>query len=123
QDLSSAHRPWAATPEALDEALARREERTLSKALTFSCGGKLFCIKTTGPGTALRGARVTLHHFLDGEMRVLYKGRALPYTHFRTRPGPEPAKDEKTLDTRLDALLAARAARLQAEPELAQGCG
>ena len=48
---------------ALDEALARREERVLSKALTFSVGGKVCCVKTNGPGTALRGARVTLLHF------------------------------------------------------------
>ena len=123
QDASSAHRPWAATPEALDEALARREERTLSKALTFSSGGKLYCIKTTGPGAALRGARVTLHHFVDGQMRVAYKGRALPYTHFKTRPGPEPAEDEKTLDARLDAIIAASAARPRAQTVVAQGCG
>ncbi|MGD0184102.1 MAG: ISNCY family transposase [Roseiarcus sp.] len=123
QDAASAHRPWTATPEALDESLARREERTLSKALTFSCRGKLYCIKTTGPGAALRGARVALHHFLNGEMRVLYKGRALPYTHFKTRPGPAPAEDEKTLEARLDALLAARAAPPQAQTASAQGCG
>ena len=123
QDPVSAHRPWTATREALDETLARREERTLSKALTFSAGGKLHCIKTTGPGTALRGARVTLMHMRNGDMRVLYKGRALPYTHFKTRPGPRNAEDEKTLDARVDALIATSAARPRAEPTLAQGRG
>ncbi len=123
QDACSAHRPWTATPEALEEALARREERTLSKALTFSASGKLYCIKTTGPGTALRGARVTLHHFLNGDMRVTYKDRTLPCTHFKTRPGPQPAEDEKTLEARMDALLAARAAPPQAQTVTAQGRG
>lgn len=85
-----------ATRGALDQALARREERTQSKALTFSTGGKLDCIKTTGPGTALRGARVTtLMHMTNGDVRVVYKGRALPYTHFKTRPGPQNAEDER----------------------------
>jgi len=123
QDASTAHRPWTATLEALDEALARREERTLSKALTFSAGGKLYCVKTAGPGTALRGARVTLHHFVNGDMRVAYKGRTLPYTHFKTRPGPQDAEDEKTLEARMDALLAVRAAPPQALTAMAQGCG
>ncbi len=57
-DPASAHRPWTSAPEALDdEALARREARTLSKPLTFSAGGKVYCINTRGPGAALRGAR------------------------------------------------------------------
>ena len=66
----SAHRPWMATPEALDDVLARREERVLSKALTFSSAGTKYCVRTAGPGTALRGATVTLHHFIGGGMTV-----------------------------------------------------
>lgn len=113
RDAAQAHRPWTATPEALDDALARREERTLSKALTFSAGGKLYCVKTAGSGVALRGARVTLLHFQDGAMRVACMDRTLPYTHFKTRPGPQPAEDEKTLDARMDALLATSLAQPQ----------
>jgi hypothetical protein len=33
RDPASAHRPWTDTAEALDDLLARREERVLSKAL------------------------------------------------------------------------------------------
>ncbi len=65
-DETPAHRPWARTADELDETLARREERILTKALTFSSGGKKYCIKANGPGTALRGARVTLHQSLSG---------------------------------------------------------
>ncbi len=67
----------AGEPDALDEALARREERTLSKALTFSAGGAVHCVRTSGAGIALRGAKVTLFHFMDGAMRVRYKNRTL----------------------------------------------
>ena len=74
---ASAHRPWTATPEALDDALARRQDRVLSKALTFSSEGTRECVKTSGPGTALRGATVTLHHFVGGGMTVHYKDRIL----------------------------------------------
>ncbi len=122
-DVSPAHRPWTQTPEALDEALARREERTLSKALTFSAGAKLYCVKTGGPGLALRGARVTLHHFLNGSMRVVFKNRSLPYTHFETRTAPATAEDEKTLDARMDAVIAAELAQTQAQPTMALGRG
>jgi hypothetical protein len=111
REVASAHRPWVKTPEALDEALARREQRTLSKALTFSAGGSVYCIKTAGPGMALRGARVTLLHFMSGEMRVLYKERTLAWTRFKTRPGPAPAEDEKTLAVRMAAVIAANAAQ------------
>ncbi len=120
---ADAHRPWTQNAHALDEALARREERTLSKALTFSAGGKLYCVNANGPGTALRGARVTLLHFQDGGMRIDYKNRSLPYTHFKTNPGPDPLEDEKTLDARLAEIVAANPVRPQAQPVSPQGRG
>ena len=122
-EASDAHRPWTKGVEALDEARARREERTLSRALTFSAGGKVYGVKTNGPGTALRGARVTLLHFQDGAMRVDYKNRSLPYTHFKTKPGPDPAEDEKTLDARMADLIAARSAEPEAQTVSLQGRG
>ena len=87
--------------------LARREERRLSKALTFRCVGTMYCVRTTGPGTGLRGATVTLRHFLDGTMTVHYKNRLLQVTPFRTHAVAAPAEDGKTLPARLDAILAA----------------
>jgi len=106
RDAEPAHRPWTQTISALDEALARRDERVLSKALTFRCGGTLYCVKTTGPGTALRSARVSLLHYLDGAMQVRYKDRTLTCTAFHSTPVPAPAEDEKTLNARIDAIIA-----------------
>ncbi len=123
RDPACAHQPWTQGAEALDEALARREERVLSKALTFSAGGKVYCVNANGPGMALRGARVTLLHFQDGAMRVDYKNRSLAYTHFKTNPGSRHAESEKTLDARLDQLIAATAAPSRSESITAQGCG
>ena len=114
RDESSAHRPWTKTPHELDEALARREERVLTKALTFGSGGKKYCVKTAGPGTALRGVRVTLHHFADGRLRVYYKERPLAFTVYGTYPSPDPAEDEKTLDLRVNEIIAAQLALLEA---------
>lgn len=120
---ADAHRPWTKDAEALDEALARRQERVLSKALTFSVGGKVYCVKTNGPGTALRGARVTLLHFQDGAMRIDYKNRSLPYTHLKTNPGPGPAEDEKTLEARMAEIIANNSAKPQAPTVSPQGRG
>jgi transposase len=44
RDPASAHRPWGGTEEALDDLLARREERVLSMALTFSSAGTTYCV-------------------------------------------------------------------------------
>jgi hypothetical protein len=107
RDASSAHRPWKASAGGLDVELARREERVLSKALTFRAGGSMYCVKTSGPGTALRGARETLHHHMDGSMRVHYKDRILSCTAYKTLPRPSEAEDEKTIDARVDRLVAA----------------
>jgi len=121
RDATSAHRPWTKTAAALDDDLARHEERVLSKALTFRSSGTMYCVKTPGPGTALRGAKVTLHHFLAGGMAVHYKDRLLPVTAYRTYPVPDPAEDEKTLDVRLDAIVAAQPCPLA--PSVRRGRG
>jgi len=48
-DTTPAHRPWPDTPGKLEDALARREDRVLSKALTFSAAGTKYCIENGGP--------------------------------------------------------------------------
>ena len=47
------------------------------KALTFSAGGAVHCIKTRHAGIAFRGAKVTVRRYLDGRMDVVFKGREL----------------------------------------------
>lgn len=109
REAGSAHRPWTDTAAALDLALASREERELSKSLTFSWNGALYCVKAAGPGTAMRGRKIEVLHYVDGRVRVLYQGRVLECTPFRTLPRPSPVEDEKTLDVRVDQLVAAAA--------------
>lgn len=101
-----AHRQWDEGAEALDAALSRHDERSLSKALTFSAGGAVHCIKTRDAGIALRGARVTVRHYLDGRMDVVFKDRVLPYTTVRKLPRAAAIEDDKTLDARVDAIVA-----------------
>jgi len=90
-----------------DAAFARREERLLSKSLTFRSDGTVYCIKTRGSGAgALRGACVTLYHFANGEMEVHYKDRKLAWKPYKTMPRPSPIEDEKTINTRMDGVVA-----------------
>src|ERR1022692_1313652 len=96
---------WMTPPAFAGASLARREKRVLTKALTFSSAGTKYCVKTGGPGTALRGAVVTLHHFVGGGMTVHYKDRILAVTAYGTYPVPDPAEDEKTLDARVDLIV------------------
>jgi hypothetical protein len=106
-----AHTPWTAGPDALDAALAIHEPRTLSKALTFMAGGAVHCIKTTGAGIALRGAKIVVRRYLDGRMDVIFKDRMLAYTTVRRLPRAAAIEDEKTLDVRVDAIVANARAR------------
>ncbi len=124
RDPAPAHRPWAQDVNALDDVLARREDRVLSKTLTFRCGGTLYCVKTTGPGTALRGARVSLLHYLDGTMQVRYKDRTLAFTALHATPKPVKVEDEKTLNARVDAIIAQIAvSHPKTRPPVPRGCG
>ena len=107
RDPRSAHRPWTKTTDELDLALASREERTLSKSLTFSYGGTKYCVNTRGPGTAMRGGKVLVHRLINGRLHVTYKDRVLLLTAYGTYPVPDPATDEKTLDARVEAIIAA----------------
>ena len=107
-DQTPAHRPWTKPADDLDLALASQDERVLSKSLTFSYGGTKYCVKTQGPGTSMRGGKVMVHQFADGRLRFSYKERALTCTAYGTYPVPDPAEDEKTLDVRVEAIIAAQ---------------
>lgn len=111
RDPADAHKPWTEGIAGLDAALAEHEPRTLSKALTFSAGGAVHCIKTREAGIAFRGAKVTVRHYLDGRMDVLFKNRVLPYTTVRKLPRASAIEDDKTIDARLDDIIARRSRR------------
>ena len=69
----------------------------------------------------LRGAEVELRHHLDGTMTVNHKDRILSVTAARTCPVPDPAEDEKTIDLRVDHIVAAQHAAALAILEAGRG--
>lgn len=117
-----AHKPWTDGIAALDAVLAEHEPRTLSKALTFSAGGAVHCIKTRDAGIAFRGAKVTVRHYLDGRMDVLFKDRVLPTTTVRKLPRATSIEDDKTIDARLDEIIT-RSDRRAPSPGPVDGSG
>jgi hypothetical protein len=60
--------------------------------LTFSAGAIRYAVKTQGPGMALRGAKVTLLHMLDGTLGVRFKDRDLAFAPFNSLPVPPRSK-------------------------------
>jgi hypothetical protein len=92
----------------LELVLASREQRTLSRALTFSYGGTKYCVNMRGPGTAMRDGKVLVHRLVNGRLHVTYKERVLALTAYGTYPIPDPAADEKTLDARVEAIVVAQ---------------
>jgi transposase len=104
-NAEDAHKAWTQDANALEARLATHEPRTLSKALTFSAGGAVHCIKTRDAGIALRGAKVCVRHYLDGHMDVVFKDRVLPFTTVRQLPRVSAIEDDKTVDARVDAIV------------------
>jgi hypothetical protein len=51
---------------------------------------------------------VLVRHLTDGRLHVTYKDRVLALTAYGNYPVADPAADEKTLDARLDAIVAAQ---------------
>lgn len=73
-----AHRPPTAA-EDLGRILSWCETRVLSKNLTLSYSGRVYQIKTERAAYTMRGARVEVRETSAGEVRIEYKGRALPF--------------------------------------------
>jgi transposase len=78
RSAADAHRPLSAT-EDLTRILSWREPRVLSKNLTLSYDGRIYQIKTGRAAYTMRGARVEVRETAGGEVRIEYKGKALPF--------------------------------------------
>jgi len=78
RSAEDAHRPLGAG-EDLGRILSWCEQRVLSKNLTLSYAGRVYQIKTERAAYTMRGARVEVREAAGGEVRLEYKGQALPF--------------------------------------------
>ena len=75
------HRPLQGGDD-LDDALAWKEERTLSRALTLQYDKVVFILEPSDQAKAAIGKRVTVIDHPDGRLLIRYKGIALAYRTF-----------------------------------------
>lgn len=77
------HRPLTAIEiSSLDQILAIREERTLSKNLTCQFNGQVYQVQTKTSGYALRNARVKITTDTCNQIKMEYRGRKLDFMVF-----------------------------------------
>ena len=92
-----AHRPLLKT-ENLDIILTYQKTASLSKNLTVQYHKVIYQIQSNRPDYALRNAKVTVCEHATGEVVILYKNKALPYTIFHKAAQQADVVDSKTLD-------------------------
>ena len=79
------HRPLTAIEISnLNEILAIREERTLSKNLTCQFNSQVYQVQTKTSGYALRNARVKITTDTDNQVKMEYRGRKLNFMVFNS---------------------------------------
>src|SRR5450759_1255333 len=84
-DQRDVHRPLAGHDD-LDDALAWKEERSVSMNLTLQYDQVLFILEPTGIARSLARKRVTVIDYPDGRLAIRHNGVDLPYRTFDKRP-------------------------------------
>jgi hypothetical protein len=75
------HRPLAAF-ESLDEAMAWREERTVTASLTLHYNKVMFLLEPSVISRSAARKRVAIHDYPDGRLLIRWNGVELPYRTF-----------------------------------------
>ena len=106
-DTHDAHRSCALSAQVLARLCAPHDTRKLSKDLVLSFQRQRYIIPTGGtPRYNLRGATVTVVSYADGRIELLRGDEILPFKVFAPRQHVPPAADDKTLNARVDEVLA-----------------
>ena len=95
-----AHRPLSPLDQ-LDRILCRKEERILSKNLTFQYHKAVYQIRTNRPAYALRKAKATVLENSAGQITVLYKNQPLAFEVFCQQPKQAKVVPPKSIDFEL----------------------
>ena len=108
KDPHDAHLRYQGTAEELTRTLSVQVIKTLSKNLSCQHQGELIQVATSGTGLAMRGAAVTLHQHFDGTQELRWRKRKLGYTSMTKAPRQAAEADSKTVNERVDKMLAKR---------------
>lgn len=104
-DPEDAHRPINKTEQELDWILCRREVRSITKNLEVSYEGKTLQIQGVGHGYRLRHAKVIVCESPAGEIRIIYKEKALVYKVLGKTQAPQ-VVDSKDVNLVVDQIIA-----------------
>ena len=96
-----AHRKAAFSDHELDLLFSLQETRILSANLTLQYKNSIYQILTTRPTYALRKAKVTVCENAKGQITILYKGKPLAYSVFRTQQRQAQVVDVKSIENHL----------------------
>lgn len=108
-DSEDAHRPYTGTAEELARICAIHHARALSKDLVVSFRRQRYIVQTQGaPRYALRGKKIAVVVYADGRVELVAGQEVLPYKVFDPAQDIAPPVDDKTLNTRVDAVLKTR---------------
>lgn len=98
----NAHLDVHHSEEELGYIFSLQAKRVLSKNLTFQYKSSAFQIRSEGRGYRLRHSVVTVCESFNGEIKVLYDGKALGWEKYVDGPEPIPLDDEKSVHERVD---------------------
>ena len=99
------HRKALPEPAVMDVIFSRHSQRKTSKNLELSYQGMLYQINTKQPSYALRKTFITVCENQQGNVTLLYHGKALPYSRFqKAKPNADIVTD-KELNERVDDLI------------------
>ncbi|HBP8913038.1 TPA: ISNCY family transposase, partial [Escherichia coli] len=96
----NAHLDVHHSEEELGYIFSLQAKRVLSKNLTFQYKSSAFQVRSEGRGYRLRHSVVTVCENFDGEINVLYDGKALGWEKYVDGPEPIPLDDEKSVHER-----------------------
>ena len=94
QNPQDAHRKLTSDTESLSVILSLKESRKVSKNLQLQYHNKVYQIESKTLSYTLRGATVTVCDN-QGNIKLLYKGKELPYKVFDLGNQPSPIQDSK----------------------------
>lgn len=100
-----AHVPYLGSPAQLDDIMAYRHQRRLSRTLSCQFRKQVLQIEAPGQQRRLAGQYITLIVRLDGQLSVLHNGQPLPYQSCEKSMAQKPAVAAKELNDNVQAVI------------------
>lgn len=89
----------------LDHIFIIKENRTLTKNLTFQHKNTIYQVQTNRETYVLRKARIVIHEFKDESIKAFYKGNKLLLKTYAQQQKQSDVVDSKQLNALLDELV------------------